>query len=177
MLARGTLPAHAQAHALVVEDHDEMRAALRDWLSRLLAPLRLREARDMAEALARAGEAPLDFALVNVELPGPNGIETTRELRRRYPSCPVIVMSVQDSEALRLAAIDAGADAFVCKRELTSRLLPILSRVCSCAAARRTATGESAEFDIPRPAAAKTIAPCDATGCSSSTTSPPSASC
>ena len=83
----------------------------------------------MSEALARAGEAPLDFALVNVELPGPNGIETTRELRRRYPGCPVVVMSVLDSEALRLAAIDAGAEAFVCKRELTTNLRPILGRL------------------------------------------------
>lgn len=116
------------AHALLVEDHEEVRAALRDWLRRLLAPLDLREAHDMAEALQRAGEAPLDFALVNVELPGPNGIETTRELRRHYPSCPVVVMSVQDSEALRLAAIDAGADAFVCKREITTSLRPILAR-------------------------------------------------
>ena len=115
--------------ALVVEDHAEMRAALRDWLSRLLAPLALREAHDMDEALARAGEAPLDFALVNVELPGPNGIETTRELRRRYPGCPVVVMSVLDSEALRLAAIEAGAEAFVCKRELTTSLRPILGRL------------------------------------------------
>jgi len=105
-----------------------MRMALRDWLNRLLAPLVLHEAHDMAQALEAAGEAPLDFALVNVELPGPNGIETTRELRRRFPRCPVVVMSVQDSEALRLAAIDAGADAFVSKRHLTAELLPILSR-------------------------------------------------
>ncbi|MGE5615728.1 MAG: response regulator transcription factor [Bacillota bacterium] len=111
-----------------MEDHEEMRAALRDWLSRLLAPLALSEAHDMAEALARAGEAAHDFALVNLELPGPNGIETARELRRRYPGCPVVVMSVQDSEALRLAAIEAGAEAFISKRHLTAELLPILSR-------------------------------------------------
>ena len=122
---RAPQPAH---RALLVEDHDEMRAALRDWLCRLLAPLSLREAHDMAQALELAGEAPFDFAVVNVELPGPNGIETTRELRRRYPRCPVVVMSVQDSEALRLAAIDAGADAFVSKRHLTADLLPILAR-------------------------------------------------
>jgi DNA-binding NarL/FixJ family response regulator len=123
----------ANARALLVEDHDEMRAALRDWLNRLLAPMILREAHDMAQALAAADETPLDFALVNVELPGPNGIETTRELRRRHPRCSVIVMSVHDSEALRLAAIDAGAEAFVCKRELTTSLLPILSRYLEAA--------------------------------------------
>ena len=119
---------HANPHALLVEDHDEMRAALRDWLNRLLAPLSLREAHDMAQALQLAGEAPFDFALINVELPGPNGIETARELRRRHPGCRVIVMSVQDSEALRLAAIDAGADAFVSKRHLTAQLLPLLAQ-------------------------------------------------
>ena len=105
-----------------------MRAALRDWLARLLAPLSLREAHDMAQALQLAGEAPFDFALINVELPGPNGIETARELRRRHPGCRVIVMSVQDSEALRLAAIDAGADAFVSKRHLTAELMPLLAQ-------------------------------------------------
>lgn len=105
-----------------------MRAALRAWLNRLLAPLMLSEAHDMAEALERAGEAPLDFALVNVELPGRNGIEAARELHRRYPRCAVVVMSMQDSEVLRLAAIDAGAEAFVSKRELVSGLLPLLSR-------------------------------------------------
>jgi two-component system response regulator FimZ (fimbrial Z protein)/two-component system response regulator EvgA len=125
MLARVSPPVH---RALLVEDHDELRAALRDWLNRLLAPLSLHEAHDMAQALELAGEEPFDFALVNVELPGPNGIETTRELRRRQPRCPVVVMSVQDSEALRLAAIDAGAEAFVSKRHLTADLLPILSR-------------------------------------------------
>jgi DNA-binding NarL/FixJ family response regulator len=116
------------ARALLVEDHEEMRAALRDWLSRLRAPLNLSEAHDMAEALARAHEATPDFALVNLELPGPNGIETARELRRRYPRCPVVVMSVQDSEALRVAALQAGAEAFISKRHLTVELLPILSR-------------------------------------------------
>ena len=105
-----------------------MRGALRDWLSRLLAPLSLAEAHDMAQALELAGEAPFDFAVVNLELPGPNGLETTRELRRRYPRSPVVVISVQDSEALRLAALDAGAEAFVSKRHLTAELLPILAR-------------------------------------------------
>jgi DNA-binding NarL/FixJ family response regulator len=114
---------------LVVEDHEDMRAALRDWLLTSLAPLKLREARSMEEALARADEAPLDLVLVNLELPGPNGIEATRAIRRRHPQCPVVIMSVNDSEALRSAAIEAGAVAFLSKRELPHALLPILGRI------------------------------------------------
>jgi DNA-binding NarL/FixJ family response regulator len=112
---------------LVVEEHDEMRSALRDWLLTSFPPLRLREARSMEEALRLAGQAPLDLILVNLELPGPNGIEAARALRRRYPWCRVVVMSVNDSVALRIAALEAGAEAFVSKRDLRIALHPIVS--------------------------------------------------
>jgi DNA-binding NarL/FixJ family response regulator len=117
------------ANVLLVEDHDDVRSALRDWFRGLLAPLNLREARSMEEALRLAGEAPFDLALVNIELPGPNGIEAVRELRKRFRDLALVLMSVHESEALRLAAIEAGADAFVSKRELTLSLLPIVQRL------------------------------------------------
>ena len=103
-----------------------MRVALRDWLLASLPPSRLREARSMAEALEQADQTSIDLVLMNLELPGTNGIEATREMRRRHPSCPVVIMSVNDSEALRAAAIEAGAMAFVSKRELPHGLLSIL---------------------------------------------------
>ena len=112
---------------LVVEEHDEMRCALRDWLLTSFPPLRLREARSMDEALTLAGQAQLDLILVNLELPGPNGIEVARTLRRLYPACRVVVMSVNDSVALRVAALQAGAEAFVSKRDLRLALHPIFA--------------------------------------------------
>jgi len=120
-------PATALPSVLVVEEHDEMRSALRDWLLTSFPPLRLREARSMEEALTLAGQAQLDLILVNLELPGPNGIEAARTLRRRYPACRVVVMSVNDSVALRIAALEAGAEAFVSKRDLRVALHPILA--------------------------------------------------
>jgi two-component system, NarL family, response regulator DesR len=112
---------------LVVEEHDEMRSALRDWLLTSFPPLRLREARSMDEALMLAEQAKLGLILVNLELPGPNGIEAARALRRRYPACRVVVMSVNDSMALRIAALAAGAEAFVSKRDLRIALHPIVA--------------------------------------------------
>jgi DNA-binding NarL/FixJ family response regulator len=120
-------PAAALPSVLVVEEHDEMRSALRDWLLTSFPPLRLREARSMEEALTLAGQAQLDLILVNLELPGPNGIEAARLLRRRYPACRVVVMSVTDSVALRNAALEAGAEAFVSKRDLRIALHPIVA--------------------------------------------------
>ena len=120
-------PASALPSVLVVEGHDEMRSALRDWLLTSFPPLRLREARSMQEALTLAEQAQLDLILVNLELPGPNGIEAARALRRLHPACRVVVMSVTDSVALRIAALEAGAEAFVSKRDLRIALHPILA--------------------------------------------------
>jgi DNA-binding NarL/FixJ family response regulator len=112
---------------LVVEEHDEMRNALRDWLLTSFPPLRLSEARSLDEALRLAEQAHLDLALVNLELPGINGIEAARALRKSHPSCRVVVMSVTDSTALRLAALEAGAEAFVSMRDLRVALHPIVA--------------------------------------------------
>jgi DNA-binding NarL/FixJ family response regulator len=115
---------------LLVEEHDEMRSALRDWLLTSFPPLKLREARSMDEALRLAEQAALDLALINLELPGPNGIEATRLMRKRHPGCRVVVMSVNESMSLRIAALSAGAEAFVCKRDLRLALHPILATLC-----------------------------------------------
>jgi DNA-binding NarL/FixJ family response regulator len=123
---RGPRETRTAAALLVVENHDEMRTALRDWLLASLPSLRLREARSLEEALQHAEQAPLDLVLVSLELPGANGIELTRELRRRFPALPVVLMSVTDSEAVRIAALEAGAASFVPKRELTAALAPLL---------------------------------------------------
>jgi two-component system response regulator DesR len=120
-------PAAALPSVLVVEEHDEMRSAVRDWLLTSFPPLRLREARSMDEALTLAEQAQLDLILVNLELPGPNGIEAARTLRQRFPGCRVVVMSVNDSAALRMAALEAGAEAFVSKRDLRVALHPIVA--------------------------------------------------
>ena len=122
-------PSTALPSVLVVEEHDELRSALRDWLLTSFPPLRLREARSMEEALRLAEQAALDLVLVNMELPGPNGIEATRTLRRRFPACRVVVMSVNDSMALRIAALEAGAEAFISKRDLRIALHPIVARL------------------------------------------------
>lgn len=106
-----------------------MRTALRSFLLASLFEPRLTEARSSDEALAQAARGGLDLVLVNFEIPGLNGIEAARELRRRHPGCPVVVMSVNDSEALRSAALEAGACAFLSKRELPTALVPILERL------------------------------------------------
>ena len=115
---------------LIVDDHDGVRAALRDWIAASCAGVKLQVARDGEEALRLLERTPFDLVLMDIGLPGISGIEATRMLRRRSPATAVVVISVHDGEAQRAAATAAGAVAFVAKRrmheELTSVLRPVI---------------------------------------------------
>lgn len=115
---------------LIVDDHDGVRAALSEWLAAACSGVKVLEARDGKAALRHAESAPLDVVLMDLGMPGMNGIETTRKLLVRAPGLAVVVISVHDGDAQRAAVSNVGALAFIAKRrlheELTSVLKPIL---------------------------------------------------
>jgi DNA-binding NarL/FixJ family response regulator len=84
---------------------------------------------DEASLLEGASRLKPDLAVVDLSLAGDHGLGWLRAMRRRCPECKVIVISVHDEETVRLAAIDAGADAFVLKRAIATDLLPAVALV------------------------------------------------
>jgi DNA-binding NarL/FixJ family response regulator len=79
---------------------------------------------DEASLLEGASRLRPDVAVVDVSLARDNGLDWLRALRQRCPELKVIVLSVHDEQSVRLAAITAGADAFVLKRAIVTDLLP-----------------------------------------------------
>jgi two-component system KDP operon response regulator KdpE len=83
------------------------------------------------DALARAAEQRPDLVILDLGLPGIDGVEVVRGLRG-WTSVPVIVLSVRDSERDKVAALDAGADDYVTKPfgmdELIARMRAALRR-------------------------------------------------
>src|SRR6266536_3081488 len=91
------------------------------------------DAADTGEAgLDLAARRPPDVAVVDLGLPGIGGIEVIEGIRR-WSRVPIIVLSVRDTEADKVAALDAGADDYVTKPfgmdELLARLRAALRRV------------------------------------------------
>jgi len=94
------------ASMLVVEEHDGVRSALRDWLLASFPPLRLCEARSMEEALRLADQAN-STSVSSTRAAGANGIEATRALR----SATRIARGGHVGDrfgGLALAAVEAG---------------------------------------------------------------------
>lgn len=117
------------ARILVVDDEPQIRSAL---------DVNLR-ARGYAVDLAETGERALhlaaahhpDLVLLDLGLPGIDGIDVVRGLRG-WTTVPIIILSVREAEADKVAALDAGADDYVSKpfgmNELLARLRATLRR-------------------------------------------------
>jgi CheY-like chemotaxis protein len=95
---------------LVVDDDPGVLEALGELLAELGAEPVL--ARGAAEALRRLAEAPADLAVIDVDMPGMNGLELTRTLRLRWAGLPVLLMSGRDYGA---EAAEGGAIGFLLK--------------------------------------------------------------
>ncbi len=137
----------AVTRVLVVDDEPQIRRAL-------IANLKTRGYEvDLAatgeEALRLAAERHPDVVILDLGLPGIDGIEVVEGLRG-WTDVPIIVLSVRESEADKVAALDAGADDFVTKPfgmgELLARLRAAVRR--SAPAAETEATVATDDFVI-----------------------------
>ena len=111
---------------LVVDDHDSMRRALSELID-LQRDLAVCAAAATAEdAIRTLEECRPDAAVVDVSLPGMSGIDLTRLLHARWPDLPVVVISSYPAERFERAALDAGAHAYLVKREAAVQLIQVL---------------------------------------------------
>jgi len=84
---------------------------------------------DEASLLEAAVRLRPDAAVLDLSLSKAGSLECLRALRLRCPDLRVVVVSVHDEQSVRLAAVNAGADAFVLKRAIATDLLPAIDRV------------------------------------------------
>jgi DNA-binding NarL/FixJ family response regulator len=100
---------------LIADDHPLARAGLQQLLGALEDITLVGAAAGGDEALRLVADREPDVVLMDLEMPDKDGIETTRELRRRQPAAAVVVLtSFSDRERI-LAALDAGAAGYLLK--------------------------------------------------------------
>ncbi|MBD2121837.1 response regulator transcription factor [Trichocoleus sp. FACHB-262] len=114
----------------LIEDHDLTRAGLRAMFSLHEGLEVVGEAANGPDGLTLLMETQPDVALVDIEMPGLNGIEVTRRFKQWWSEnhaeaapTKVIMLTMQDDEAAVLAAFGAGADSYCMKNVSTTHLL------------------------------------------------------
>jgi two-component system response regulator MprA len=106
---------------LVLDDDDQIRATLRRAL--LYGGYEVALAATGEEALQAALEAAPDLAVLDVVLPGIDGLEVCRRLREDRPDLPIIFLTARDSVQDRVKGLDIGADDYVVKPFAMEELL------------------------------------------------------
>lgn len=114
---------------LIVEDEDDIREPLARYLSRSNFQV---TAVDSAEAARRALAATaFDLLILDIMLPGDEGLSLTRDIRRTT-EIPVVLVTARTETSDRIAGLELGADDYVCKpfdvRELAARMRTVLRR-------------------------------------------------
>ena len=93
-----------------------MRATLRMWLADLAAPIT--ECDNGTEVCACYATHRPDWVLMDIELPGQDGITATRELLTANPAARVLIVTTYDDADMRRAATAAGAHGYMLKENL-----------------------------------------------------------
>src|SRR6201985_584668 len=109
---------------LIVDDEPPIRRFLRTALS--AQDYRVEEAGDGEAALDFLKRNPVDLVILDLGLPGMDGLEVVRRLRAKGSAIPIVILSSRDDEAGKVAALDLGADDYVSKpfgvEELSARV-------------------------------------------------------
>jgi two-component system, OmpR family, response regulator MprA len=119
-----------KAHILVVDDDPRITELLRRILAYEGYSVTIAASGD--EALTRTLERPPDLIVLDIMLPGLNGLEVTQRLRAASDYVPILMLTARDSVADRVAGFEVGADDYLVKpftpEELLARVKALLRR-------------------------------------------------
>jgi DNA-binding NarL/FixJ family response regulator len=100
---------------LLADDHAVVRKGIREFLEEDGEVVVVAEASDGTEALRLAREHRPVVAVLDVQMPGMNGIETTRQIKAAHPEIRVLILTAYDDDPYVFALLQAGADGYVLK--------------------------------------------------------------
>lgn len=113
---------------LLVDDH----ALFREGLGMIIASqpdlLVVGEASDGLEASIKAAALKPDLVLMDIQMPGMDGIEATRRIKKEVPTATIVMLTVRDDEEKLFDAIQSGAQGYLLKQMQSKELIDMVRR-------------------------------------------------
>ena len=114
---------------LFADDHSIVRAGLRRIVEESGDIKVIAEAANGREAVQQIHEALPDVAVIDISMPGMDGLEVISQIRCQYPTLPILILTMHEEEQYVLRAIDAGAMGYVTKRSAPEELVKAIYKV------------------------------------------------
>lgn len=126
-------------HVVIADDHHLIRKGLRDLLEKESDIRVVAEATDGRDVMETVRRVRADVIVMDVEMPGINGIEATRRIRASFPEIRVVMLSMHSDPVLIRKALDNGARGYVLKKAAGDELVKAIRTVCRGATYRSRA--------------------------------------
>ena len=116
---------------VIVDDHPLFRKGLEQLIHSDGSFAVCGEASNASEAMDMIRKLDPDLAIVDLSLPGANGIELIKNVRAEFPNLPILVLSMHDESLYALRALRAGAEGYVMKHEAMANVIQAIHEVFS----------------------------------------------
>ena len=136
---------------LLIDDHPLLRGGMRFLLRSLDAELEMDEASNGTQALELVAARSYDLLLLDLKMPGLNGMDALAALRAAVPGTPLVVLSAEDDPGVVRAAIEGGAMGFIPKSSTPEVLIEALRLVLAQGVYLPSAALEATHL-VPSPA-------------------------
>mgnify|MGYP005853463519 FL=1 len=114
---------------LLADDHSIVRAGLARIIEESGDIQVVAEASDGREAIRKATEVPVDVAVVDISMPGLDGLEVITQLQALNPKLPVLVLTMHEEEQYVIRVFSAGAMGYITKRSAPEQLVTAIRKV------------------------------------------------
>jgi len=116
---------------MLVDDHDVVRTGLRSFLETQPGFEVIAEAKNGLQALERAKEMRPDIVLMDITMPDMDGMEATRQLKKLYPECQILVLTVHADKQYFMKMLSEGASGYITKQAAADELVAAIHAVAA----------------------------------------------
>lgn len=114
---------------LVADDHPLLRSGLRQVLAHEPDLLVAGEAEDSEQVLQCVEQEPWDIVILDITMPGRSGLDVLRDLRKKRPDLPVLVLSMHAEDQFAVRAIKAGANGYISKDNAATEVVRAIRKI------------------------------------------------
>jgi DNA-binding NarL/FixJ family response regulator len=114
---------------LVIDDFPLIRRGVRDLLVEGFQGAKIGEAGNFHEMLDLLRRKPWDVAVMDISMPGMNGLDALKQVKQEFPDLPVLIFSMHPEEQYAIRMFKAGADGYLTKSSAPEELVKAIKKV------------------------------------------------
>lgn len=135
----------------IVDDHEIIREGLKKILFAESDMTVVGEAENGTDLLRQMGEVECDILLLDLNLPGRNGIELIEELKKKFPAIQILILSINPESKSALPSLNAGASGYVSKDAALEEMVKAIRKIYAKGRYLSPTLAEQLAFNLLQP--------------------------